>query len=184
MSVYIVTGTHGVGKSTVIALAVKKRPFKVVTYGDVMFDIAKAGGLVKAKDEMRSRIGHEKYKEIQKAAARKIAAMGDVLVDTHCSILAGNGYIPGLPEWVLAELKPTAIVIIEGDPKDVEKRRKEDKTRMRSDLGGRAEMEEHQAMNRAYAAAYSALSGARVKIIRNEQGKAEKAAERLLEVLA
>lgn len=181
----VVTGVPGVGKTTVLNEALKLLPSaQTAVFGDVMFQIAKDLKLVSRKDEMRTRIGPEKYREIQKQAAERIAAMkGNVIVDTHCSIKTPLGYIAGLPEWVLRALSPRTIVLIEAEPKDIEKRRKTDVTRQRADFGGGEEALEHQAINRAYAAAYSVLTGASVAVIVNRQGKAADAARQLAEVL-
>lgn len=181
----VVTGVPGVGKTTVLNEALKLLPSsKVVVYGDVMFEIAKEAKLVANKDEMRTRVDKETYKRIQKQAAERIAAMpGNVIVDTHCSIKTPLGYIAGLPEWVLRALNPRTIVLIEADSKDIEKRRKEDLTRHRADFGGAGEALDQQSINRAYAAAYSVLTGASVAIIVNRQGKAAEAARQLAGVL-
>lgn len=183
MAVYIVTGTPGVGKTTVLNEAIKGRKIKVVVFGDTMFEIAKEMGLVKDKDEMRAKINLETYKQIQEKAAEKIAAMkGDIVVDTHAAIKRIDGYYPGLPEHVLKKLNPRAIVVIEARPSDIELRRRDDPTRMRADFGGTEQVIEYQNINRAFVAAYSALSGCLFKIVVNEQGKILEAAEKLREV--
>jgi adenylate kinase len=180
MAVYIVTGTPGVGKTTVLNEAIKGTGLNVVTFGDVMFEIARAERLVKDKDEMRSRIPLEKFGEIQRKAADKIAEIrGEVIVDTHASMKRPDGYYPGLPEYVLRKLKPKSIVVIEAKPSDIAKRRKKDKTRNRKDFGGAQETLDYQNINRAFAAAYGAMANCPVKIIVNEQGKMKEAAEKL-----
>ena len=183
MAVYIVTGTPGVGKTTVLNEAIKGRNLKVVVFGDTMFEIAKEMGLVRSKDEMRTKIKLETYKQIQEKAAEKTAKMGgDIIVDTHAAIKRVDGYYPGLPEQVLKKLNPKAIVVIEARPSDIELRRKDDLSRMRTDFGGAEQVIEYQNINRAFVAAYSALTGCLFKIIVNEQGKILEAAEKLREV--
>jgi adenylate kinase len=183
MAVYIVTGTPGVGKTTVLNEAIRGKNLKVVVFGDIMFEIAKSMGLVKDKDEMRSKINLDTYRQIQEKAAEKIASMkGDIVVDTHAAIKRADGYYPGLPEHVLKKLSPKAIAVIEARPSDIELRRKNDPTRMRADFGGAEQVIEYQNINRAFVAAYSALSGCPFKIIVNEQGKILEAAEKLKEV--
>jgi adenylate kinase len=183
MAVYIVTGTPGVGKTTVLNEAIKGRNLKVVVFGDTMFEIAKEMGLVRSKDEMRTKIKLETYKQIQEKAAEKIAKMGgDIIVDTHAAIKRVDGYYPGLPERVLKRLNPKAIVVIEARPSDIELRRKDDLSRMRTDFGGADQVIEYQNINRAFVAAYSALTGCLFKIIVNEQGRILEAAEKLREV--
>jgi adenylate kinase len=182
MAVYIVAGAPGVGKTTVLNEAVKGKELKIVVFGDVMFETAKELGLAQSKDEMRSKIGPADYRKIQETAADAIAAMGNVIVDTHVSVKRPDGYYPGLPEWVLKKLNPKCIILIEADPKEIENRRTGDATRERSDLGGAAHASEHQDMNRAFVAACSVLSGCLVKIIRNERDKLAESAKELNEV--
>ena len=183
MSVYIVTGTPGVGKTTVLNEAMKGSDFKIAVFGDVMFDIARKKGLVKDKDEMRSKIALTDYRSIQEKAAEIISKMGgNIVVDTHASVKRSDGYYPGLPESVLRKLKPKSIVVIEAKPADIALRRKDDSTRQRADLGGVEQAIEHQNINRAFATAYAAMAGCSVKIIVNEQGKVKEAAAKLREV--
>jgi len=183
MVIYVVTGTPGVGKTSVINEAIKDKSLKVVVFGDVMFELARESGLVKSKDEMRSVLSLETYKQLQEKTAEKIASMsGDIVVDTHASTKRVDGYFPGLPEWVLKKLNPKVIVVIEARPSEIELRRKDDLTRQRADFGGADQVIEYQNINRAFVAAYSALSGCLVKIITNEQGKLIEAAQKLREV--
>jgi adenylate kinase len=183
MAVYIVTGTPGVGKTTILNEAIRGTSLKIATFGDVMFEMAKEMKLVSSKDEMRSKIPLDKYKKIQERAADKITGMsGDVIVDTHASMKRLDGYYPGLPEQILKKLNPRVIIVIEAKPSDIALRRKEDSTRQRADFGGAEETMEYQSVNRAFAIAYSAMVGCPVKIIVNEQGKILEAAAKLREV--
>jgi adenylate kinase len=77
-----------------------------------------------------------------------------------------KGYMPGLPEWVLRKLNPTAIIIVEADPQEIYDRRAKDTTRNR-DPDSVEKIAEHQMMNRAAAMAYATLTGATVKIVFN-----------------
>jgi len=86
-----------------------------VTFGSVMIDIAKEMGLVKDRDEMR-KLTLDQQKQLQIHSAEKVSSMGNVILDTHCTVKTPKGYMPGLPEWVLEKLQPTAIVVVEADP--------------------------------------------------------------------
>ncbi|MHC1635714.1 MAG: adenylate kinase [Candidatus Methanospirareceae archaeon] len=187
MCVVIVTGIPGVGSSTVIKEAFKRKKelndaFVYVNYGDVMFEVARSEGLVKNRDEIRKLPG-EKQREIQKLACKKILELGrNVIIDTHCTVKTPLGYLPGLPEHILTELKPKELVLIEASPEEVLSRRDKDKTRDR-DVEERKDVEEHQMMNRAMAMAYACLTGAAVKIIENHDGAVDKAAEEFINIL-
>ncbi len=188
MSVYIVSGTHGVGKSTVANLAIKKlgKDIRYVCYGDVVTEVFKEKGIRVTHDEIRRWIetNWEEYKEIQRKAAQKIASHGgDIIVDTHTSLKIKTGYYPGLPEWVIEALQPKVIILIEADPEEVDRRRGNDGARQRNDFGGPEQTAEHQFMNRVFAVAVSQECGATVKIIQNHDGKQEQAAEELKDVM-
>ena len=156
MGVIVVTGIPGVGKTTVMKNAAEGRDIEFVTFGTVMSEIAIETGLVQNRDEMR-KLTLEQQKDLQIKSAEKIASMGNVILDTHCTIKTPKGYLPGLPEWVIKKLKPTTIVVVEADPEEIYNRRAGDKTRNR-DPDTKEQIDEHQMINRAAAMAYATLS--------------------------
>ena len=191
----VMTGVPGVGKSTVVKTAFKhaeekgvKLGYELVNFGDVMLTAAEAAGLVKHRDEMR-RLPVERQHEIQRKAAveiRRMADKGRVILDTHASIETPRGFIPGMPEWVLRELKPDVIVVLESRPEDINKFRKKDlggdfRRREVDNLEG---IERHQSVNRSIAMAYSVLTGTPIKIIWKPEGTLPQAADELLGVLS
>jgi len=173
MGVIVVTGIPGVGKTTVMKQAAEGIDIEFVTFGSVMIDIAKEMGLVKDRDEMR-KLTLEQQKDLQIRSAEKVASMGDVILDTHCTVKTPKGYMPGLPEWVLKKLKPTAIVVVEADPDEIFNRRAKDSTRNR-DPDSEEEIAEHQQINRAAAMSYATLTGATVKIVFNHDDAIDEA---------
>ena len=42
---------------------------------------------------------------LQKKAANALVQMDNVIIDTHMSIRGNQGFLPGLPEWGIRELK-------------------------------------------------------------------------------
>jgi len=181
MGVIVVTGIPGVGKTTVMKSAAKGMDIKFVTFGTVMVDIAQETGLVKNRDEMR-KLTLEQQKDLQIKAAEKIASMGNVILDTHCTVKTPKGYMPGLPEWVIKKLNPTAIVVVEADPEEIYNRRAGDPSRSR-DPDTKEQIDEHQMVNRAAAMAYAALSGATVKIVFNHDNAIDAAVKQAAPVL-
>lgn len=185
----IITGVPGSGKTTVMREALRRLEeigvkYRVVNYGDVMFEIMSERLGVKHRDEMR-KIETSVYREIQREAGKRIAKMAEksnVIVDTHCLIRKPEGYYPGLPIWVLEELKPDVLILVEADPVEISGRRRKDADRIR-DQDRPEEIDEHQQMNRAIAMAYAALTGAAVKIVQNREGKLNEAVESIVEVL-
>jgi adenylate kinase len=178
MGAIVVTGVPGVGKSTVMEGTARAAGLRVVVYGSEMFRIAQRDGLVTDRDEMR-RLEPEVQKQIQISASAAIAAMGDVIVDTHASIQTPRGYLPGLPAWVLETLDPSAIILVEAPAKDIAARRSKDATRKR-DTDSQEAIALHQEINRGFAAAYATLTGATITIVQNEQGKVEEAVRAVL----
>ena len=181
MGVIVVTGIPGVGKTTVMKKAAEGMDIEFVTFGTVMSEIAIESGLVKDRDEMR-KLSLEKQKDLQIKSAEKVASMGNVILDTHCTVKTPKGYMPGLPEWVIKTLKPTAIVLVEADPKEIYNRRAGDPTRNR-DPDTEEQIDEHQIMNRAAAMSYAALSGATVKIVFNHDNAIDAAVKQAAPVL-
>lgn len=173
MGIIVVTGIPGVGKTTVMQKAAEGMEIKFVTFGSVMIDIAKKLKLVKDRDEMR-KLTLEQQKQLQIKTAENVCMMKNVILDTHCTVKTPKGYMPGLPEWVLRKLNPTAIVIVEADPQEIFNRRTKDSTRNR-DCDPVEKIAEHQMINRAAAMSYATLTGATVKIVFNHDNELDAA---------
>jgi adenylate kinase len=181
MGVIVVTGIPGVGKTTVMQKAAEGMDIQFVTFGTIMIDIATDLGLVKDRDEMR-KLTLDQQKQLQIKTAEKVGKMKNVILDTHCTVKTPKGYMPGLPEWVLRKLNPTAIIIVEADPQEIFNRRAKDTTRNR-DPDSVEKIAEHQMMNRAAAMAYATLTGATVKIVLNHDNALEAAVKETEPVL-
>jgi len=179
----VVMGLPGAGKTTVLQGAVAGfGNWKVLNYGDLMFEIAKGRGLVSHRDEMRKLPGDEQQK-VQREANEKLAKIkGKVILDTHCSVHTPTGYMPGLPFEQLGKLHVDYFVFISAPAKDILGRRQRDTTRKR-DMVGIEEVEQDIAVNTAYLCAYSAFSGSMASIIMNTDGKLEDAVGRLKEII-
>ncbi|WP_054847404.1 adenylate kinase [Methanoculleus chikugoensis] len=188
----VVTGVPGVGKTTVIngameRLAAEGVEYTAVNFGTFMFEVAKKENLAADRDEMR-KLEKDVQKRLQQAAASGIAAMsgGDanVIIDTHSSVKtpAGGFLAGGLPEWVLRELMPDIVVLVETDPDQILMRRLGDASRTR-DMEGHRAIAEHQEFNRAVSAAYAMYTGCTIKIVRNENFLLEQGIDDLVSVL-
>lgn len=185
----VVTGVPGVGKTTVIngameRLATEGIAYKAVNFGTFMFEVARKENLVADRDGMR-KLEKDVQKRLQQAAASGIAAMsGDanIIIDTHSSVKTPAGFLAGLPEWVLRELMPDIIVLVETDPDQILMRRLGDASRVR-DMEGYRTISEHQEFNRAVSAAYAMYSGCTVRIVRNENFLLEQGIDDLVGVL-
>lgn len=181
MGAIVVTGVPGVGKTTVMNAAAQAKHLKVVVYGTVMFEEAQKRLGVKARDDMR-KLPPDQQRDVQKRAAETIKKMGEVIVDTHCTVKTAKGYLPGLPIWVLEALKPSAIVLVEADAREIFGRRARDASRER-DAEPIEAIEVHQQINRAAAMAYATLTGATVKVVYNHDDRVNEAIEQVLPVV-
>lgn len=183
----VITGVPGVGKTTVInqaisELAAEGVEYRDINFGSCMFEVASGQGLVEDRDEMR-KLEQAQQRELQRNAAQFIAKQeGNVIVDTHCTVKTPKGYLAGLPEWVLKELMPDIVVLVETDEDQILMRRLGDETRVRDAEGYRA-LCEHQQFNRAMAASYAMLTGCTVKIVVNADNLLDKSVEELKEIL-
>lgn len=179
----VVTGVPGVGKTTVLTAAIaacneRGTAVKHVNYGDIMFQEAKAKGLVKERDSMR-RLSVKQQISMQLTAARKIAAAANrdnVILDTHMFIRTPDGYMPGIPSWVAELLAPDAIVLLEADPEEIAKRRAKDAAIRTREADSAAKVNAHQLLGRAGAAALSVQTGCTVAIAENKEGMHTEAA--------
>lgn len=177
----LIIGVPGVGKTTLLRKAVEElKEYKIVNFGTKMLETGKKEGIVENRDEIRN-LSTKQEKELQKKTAEKLEGKKNILIDTHLAVETPKGLLPGAPKWALEKVKPDKIILIEANPESVRKRREKDKTRQRKDF--RIDPELHQDLNRSYATAASTLTGALIKIINNEEGKINKATQKLVETL-
>ena len=183
----IIVGIPGVGKTTVITRAAEmlnqKSKTTVVVFGTIMFEEAKKMGL-KSRDEMH-RMPVEDQRRLQEMAAQRIADMRDdiVLIDTHLFINTGEGYYPGLPMRLLNIMKPTNLVMVAAEAKEIAERRKTDQTRQR-DIISADDIQKELDISRVMVASCSILTGAPFAIIMNSDGGVNEAAANIAKMLA
>jgi adenylate kinase len=202
----IVASVPGAGKTTILQLVKKKLPeARVVSVGDLMFEVAREKFKIKNRDEMRKKLSVKEHRYAQKMAYRKIAKMKDkiVLIDTHLSVKTPKGFFPGLSDELAKMIRLDGIILLEFNPKDVIKRRKKDaklkkiesaeigtiRTPREREIETEAEIEEHQQFNRHYAFIVGNVADAPVKILefrfkeRKPFEHAKKAAEEIVKLI-
>jgi len=183
----IITGVPGVGKTTVVNEALKKLKeqgieYQSLNFGTFMFEVAKSENIVQDRDQMRT-LDRAVQKKLQQHAGQALAKIqGNVLIDTHASVKTPKGYMAGLPEWVLREIMPDIIVLVETDDDQILMRRLTDETRSRDKEGSRS-IGEHQQFNRSIAAAYAMMTGCTIRIITNADFLLDRSASELADVL-
>lgn len=178
----IVMGLPGVGKSTVLSIVPEKTAFQIVNYGSLMFEIAKKKFGIGHRDDLR-KLDHEKQKIVQAEVGAELAEMqGSIILDTHCSIATPNGYLVGLPDEILKQLRIERLIYITAPVSEVAARRNSDPTRIR-DAESEHSLQAHDDHNRELLKHYSAIAHAPAEIIYNYQGKLQEAQEKLLSLL-
>ncbi|WP_458403038.1 adenylate kinase [Methanobrevibacter sp.] len=184
MKLVVLTGIPGSGSSTLLNRALDEVDYVHLNYGDMMTKIAIKENIVQDRDALR-KLAPEIQKELQAKVAKEIKARSEkdnVIVDTHCTINTPSGFLPGLPIWVLEELKPDLFILIEAHPDEIIFRRLNDDTRVR-DTQKAKEIQLHQEMNRATSMAYATLTGATVKILSNHDNHLDSSVKKLVNVL-
>ncbi len=183
----IITGVPGVGKTSVIDETIKKLGeegivYSNINFGSFMFEVAQEEDIAHDRDLMRT-LGKDTQKRLQRLASQGIAKIdGNIIIDTHASVKTTSGFLAGLPLWVIQELIPDIIVLVETDADQILKRRLSDNSRTR-DIEGFRDIDAHQQFNRSVAAAYAMVCGCTVKYITNADFLLEKAVSELITIL-
>jgi adenylate kinase len=178
----IVLGTPGAGKTTVLPKATEGFGSTEVNYGDLMLEIAMRESMATDRDGMR-KMPLEKQKELQFAVAKKLGGLeGRVILDTHALVSTPAGYLPGIPGILFENVNVEQLILITSPPRDVVRRRSEDKSRTRDDES-EEQLAEITGINKSYLFAYSALSGAPAAVVENADGKLEEAVRRIRGIL-
>ena len=183
----VIVGIPGVGKTSLVATIVKKLSDRNIAvsvngYGTMMLDEAKNTG-IKDRDELR-RLPVEKQKELQKATAEKISNLTDdiVFIDTHAFISTNAGFYPGLPNHVIQIIQPTHFIAISARPEEIYNRRMKDETRNRDKISIES-IKKELAIQDSMLSTCSVLSGSPMKVILNNEGKIEEAANNVIKAI-
>ncbi len=180
-------GLPGVGKTTVITMAVEKLKKKghdavVVTLGSFMLDEARKLGITD-RDQMR-KLPLKEQKTLQSKAAQRISELKNelVFVDTHFFIKTAEGYFPGLPLDVLQLLSPSQLVLVQAPVKEIIGRRLKNGSRQR-DPESEAEVEEELSLSKEFLVVAAATTGATMTIVNNRENRSNEAVEDLVSSL-
>ena len=183
----IIVGIPGVGKSSVISLAIEQLKQKgkkatIAVFGTVMLEEAHKMG-VKNRDELR-KMSLGKQRDLQQQAAKRISEIEDsiVIIDTHLFIKTIEGYYPGLPMHLLDIIKPTHFVMILAEAGEIVNRRNSDKSRDR-DIVAVEDIQDELDILRVMIASSSILTGSPFIAIVNNDNEIEQAVSSMVKVL-
>ena len=183
----VIVGIPGVGKTSLVTRIVEllngdKQRASVHSYGTVMMDEAEIKQ-ISDRDNLRH-LPVSQQKELQKQAATKISELTDdvVFIDTHAFISTKEGFYPGLPYHVIQILEPTHLIAISARPEEIYNRRMKDDTRNRDKISIEA-IKKELAVQDAMLSSCSVLSGSPMKVILNNEGKIDEAAQNVIEAI-
>ncbi|MGB7638429.1 MAG: adenylate kinase [Nitrososphaeraceae archaeon] len=183
----IIVGIPGVGKSSVISLAIEQLKQKgkkatIAVFGTVMLEEAHKMG-VKNRDELR-KMPLGKQRDLQEKAAKRISEIEDsiVIIDTHLFIKTIEGYYPGLPMHLLDIIKPTHFVMVLAEAGEIVNRRNSDKSRDR-DIVAVEDIQDELDILRVMIASSSILTGSPFIAIVNNDNDIEQAVSSMVKVL-
>ena len=183
----VIVGIPGVGKTSLVTRIVEllngdKQRASVHSYGTVMMNEAETND-VSNRDNLRH-LPVSQQKELQKQAAKKISELTDdvIFIDTHAFISTKEGFYPGLPNHVIEVLQPTHLIAISARPEEIYNRRMKDDTRNRDKISIEA-IKKELAVQDAMLSSCSVLSGSPMKVILNNEGKIDEAAQNVIEAI-
>jgi len=183
----VIVGIPGVGKTSLVTRIVEllngdKQRASVHSYGTVMMNEAENNN-ISDRDNLRH-LPVSQQKELQKQAAKKISELTDdvVFIDTHAFISTKEGFYPGLPNHVIQVLEPTHLIAISARPEEIYNRRMKDDTRNRDKISIEA-IKKELAVQDAMLSSCSVLSGSPMKVILNNEGKIDEAANNVIEAI-
>ena len=183
----VIVGIPGVGKTSLVTRIVEllngdKQRASVHSYGSVMMNEAENNN-ISDRDNLRH-LPVSQQKELQKQAAKKISELTDdvVFIDTHAFISTKEGFYPGLPNHVIQVLEPTHLIAISARPEEIYNRRMKDDTRNRDKISIEA-IKKELAVQDAMLSSCSVLSGSPMKVILNNEGKIDEAANNVIEAI-
>ena len=183
----VIVGIPGVGKTSLVTRIVEllngdKQRASVHSYGTVMMNEAETND-VSNRDNLRH-LPVSQQKELQKQAAKKISELTDdvIFIDTHAFISTQEGFYPGLPNHVIQVLEPTHLIAISARPEEIYNRRMKDDTRNRDKISIEA-IKKELAVQDAMLSSCSVLSGSPMKVILNNEGKIDEAAQNVIEAI-
>ena len=183
----VIVGIPRVGKTSLVTRIVEllngdKQRASVHSYGTVMMNEAENND-ISDRDNLRH-LPVSQQKDLQKQAAKKISELTDdvVFIDTHAFISTKEGFYPGLPNHVIEVLEPTHLIAISARPEEIYNRRMKDDTRNRDKISIEA-IKKELAVQDAMLSSCSVLSGSPMKVILNNEGKIDEAAQNVIEAI-
>ena len=181
--IVIITGSPGVGKSTLIKSLTENGKYKILNVGDVMLDLAIKEGAVKGRDELRF-LKDDEIRRLQDKTFIDIAHMeGNIILDTHASVESNGRFVPGVPLETMRIIRRNvrAMIYIDALTTEIIERATGDKHRLRNT--DRAFIDAQRRINLSILSMYSAYLNIPLYIIFNRQDELAESIKSLKEHL-
>ena len=182
-----ILGIPGVGKTTIISeveniLHKRGVEAETVVFGSLMFEEAKKRG-IKTRDDMR-KLPIEDQRNLQNGAAKRIAEMRRriVIIDTHLFVKTCEWYYPGIPVNVTNIIRPTHLLLIIANPREILIRRQSDTARHR-DLSTESEIQHEVDVSKTMIISSANMTSSPFTILKNEKDQATKVAQDIVRLL-
>ena len=183
----VILGIPGVGKTTIISeleniLQKRGVEAETVVFGSLMFEEAKKRG-IKTRDDMR-KLPIEDQRNLQNDAAKRIAEMKRriVIVDTHLFVKTYEWYYPGIPMNVTNIIRPTHLLLIIANPREILMRRQSDTARHR-DLSTESEIQQEVDVSKTMIISSATMTSSPFTILENQKDQATKIAQDIVRLL-
>ena len=187
--IIIVTGLPGAGKTTTLEAIKNRNDILIVNFGSEMMEIiSNRYTHIKNRDDIRKNLTPAQIEEIQAEVSKRIQRISDqnpdkiIIVDTHASIKTPFGYLPGIHNKMLENMKVSGFVYITTRYEEIIARRINDTSRNR-DFEDKVEISLHNEMNLAVLSECSIQTGAPVFILVNKEGFLEQTIKKFNEYL-
>lgn len=174
--VIVVFGVPGVGKTSIVKGILETMEVERIGWNDLVKKIVFDRDMIQNIDQLRY-LNVDTQKELQKEVVDTMGKMIDnapdkhFLIETHALMKTPQGFFPGLPRYFREHVKADIMILVEAEPELVLERRKRDISRTREDDKTVAELKLHMELTRSITTAYSAMTGANVLIVNNEEDK-------------
>ena len=183
----VILGIPGVGKTTIISeveniLQKMGVEAETVVFGSLMFEEAKMRG-IKTRDDMR-KLPIEDQRNLQNGAAKRIAEMRRriVIIDTHLFIKTSEWYYPGIPVNVTNIIRPTHLLLIIANSREILIRRQSDTARHR-DLSTESEIQHEVDVSKTMIISSANMTSSPFTILENQKDQATKVAQDIVRLL-
>lgn len=182
-ALFLVFGTSGSGKTTVLAKVKKAKPIGIGTALHEAYE-KKFKGLDRDALRFKELETYGFMSAIRSRVLRNLTkGAGRVMLDTHACVKAGDGYIPGLSlhDCTLLRGSAKAIIYIDAKTEDIIARRRSDKSRRRGNESAE-ELDMLRSIGMSLSMAYALHLQVPVYVVQNDDaGKAAKKVDGIIE---